>query len=181
MIEPELIHRAKQGDRVAMDELLQYAKPKVRGAAVYVVGPGIDAEDVVQIALIKIWRKLALYHDGNFDAWIKRIALFTAYDYKRADQSARLINYDDLSLFAGTDDPAKSALAAVDYVALLATIDELTTMYQSIIRALYVEQLSMIEAAEKLAIPMGTVKSQGFRGRKALARLLRTKGIFEEL
>lgn len=177
MIDPELIHRAQQGDRVAMGELLQYAKPKVRGAVVHVVGPGVDADDVIQLALIKIWRKLDLYHDGNFDAWIRRIALFTAYDYKRADQSERLINYDDLSLFAGTDDPAKSALVAVDYATLLATIDELTTMYQSIIRALYVEQLSMMEAAEKLAIPMGTVKSHSFRGRKALASLLRTKGV----
>lgn len=180
MIEPELIHRAQRGDGAAVGELLQYSLPEVRRVVTRVLGTDAEAvDDVVQLALLKIWRKLDLYQDGNFDGWIKRIAQFTAYDYRRDGRPGRLISYDLLEfMMAGDGDPVQSILTDADYAAILAAIDEIDEMYQPVVRLLYVERMSMLEAAAELNLNLGTLKSRSFRGRQMLKDLLRTKGIF---
>lgn len=177
MIESDVIYRAQQGDGVAMAEVLQYAFPKVRAVTMRVLSPDAEAlDDVIQLSLIKIWRKLDQYQDGNFDGWVNRIAQFTAYDYRRGARPGRLTSYEELEFLLSSErDLAQSFIDDAGYAATVAAIEEIPESYRSTVRLLYVEGFSLLEAAEALSLNLNTLKTRSFRGRKALAGLLRAK------
>lgn len=178
MIDPEVVRNAQEGDGAAMNEVLQYALPLVRKVVAHVLGADAEAvEDVAQLSLLKIWRKLDLYRAGNFDAWVKRIAQFTAYDYQRDVRPSRLVSYEDLEFrMAGDCDPVRTTLDAAAYAAVVALIDEIPADYQSTVKLLYVEGFSMLEAAAELGLKLNTLKTRSFRGRMALRERLIAKG-----
>ncbi len=55
------------------------------------------------------------------------------------------------------------------------TIDQLPKSYRPVLRTYYLEEMDMREGAESLGISCSAFKSRLFRGRRALAELLRQK------
>src|SRR5450755_487836 len=80
-----LLARAVTGDDTAFAELVQpYQRPVFRHCY-RMLGSGADAEDAVQDALERAWRKLATYDgSGPFGAWLQRIATNVCLDGLRA-------------------------------------------------------------------------------------------------
>jgi RNA polymerase sigma-70 factor (TIGR02960 family) len=80
-----LLARAVTGDDSAFAELVQpYQRPVFRHCY-RMLGSGADAEDAVQDALERAWRKLATYDgSGPFGAWLQRIATNVCLDGLRA-------------------------------------------------------------------------------------------------
>jgi RNA polymerase sigma-70 factor (ECF subfamily) len=74
--EQELIRRAKAGDKLAYEELLQpNLKPAARLARVLLGDPS-EAEDAVQEASVKAWRKLGNLRTGSsFQPWFLGIVV----------------------------------------------------------------------------------------------------------
>ena len=74
--EQELIGRAKAGDKLAYEELLRpNLKPAARLARVLLGGPG-EAEDAVQEAAVKAWRRLGNLRVGSsFRPWFLGIVV----------------------------------------------------------------------------------------------------------
>lgn len=78
---------AQKGDRTALEALLQSIETRVYSFAWRLVGDPCAAEDVTQETLLKICRNLRKYHPGtNLWAWIHRIAVNQAHDYRRAQR-----------------------------------------------------------------------------------------------
>lgn len=81
----KLLIVARQGDRIALEEFLQHIETRVYSFAWRLVGNPSDAEDVTQETLLKICRNLSRYNVGtNLWAWIHRIAVNQAHDYRRS-------------------------------------------------------------------------------------------------
>jgi RNA polymerase sigma-70 factor (ECF subfamily) len=74
--EQELIRRAKAGDKLAYEELLGLnLKPAARLARVLLGDPG-EAEDAVQEAAVRAWRRLGNLRAGsNFQPWFLGIVV----------------------------------------------------------------------------------------------------------
>src|ERR1700682_5172328 len=74
--EEELIRSARSGDKLAYEQLLRPSlPPAARLARALLGGPG-EAEDAVQEAAIRGWRKLANLRDGtNFQPWFLGIVV----------------------------------------------------------------------------------------------------------
>jgi RNA polymerase sigma factor (sigma-70 family) len=83
--EQELIRRAKAGDKLAYEELLRpNLQPAARLARVLLGAPG-DAEDAVQEAAIKAWRRLDNLRAGSrFQPWFLGIVVRQVRTIQRA-------------------------------------------------------------------------------------------------
>jgi RNA polymerase sigma factor (sigma-70 family) len=105
--EAELVRRALAGDVAAFAALCERHRSRIwRIAASVAAGP--DAEDVAQEALVRAYSALATYH-GNapFEAWLCRIVLNVARDYRRSAWRRRVFLCDHLP---ETDEAASTAL-----------------------------------------------------------------------
>src|SRR5437867_2655213 len=78
-----LVERARQGDARAFEQLARDLERPLYRHAMRMVGP-VDAEDVVQDALLSAWRSLTSFEGSSFRAWIFRIATNRALDRLRS-------------------------------------------------------------------------------------------------
>lgn len=159
----DLLHRiAEVQDAEAFRKLFQTYAPRVKS---YMMRQGADAnlaEELTQETLLMVWRKAALYSDekGSPTTWI-----FTIARNLRIDRLRREVAWQPLPEGADeepsgdpTPDEELSERERRDRVkAVLAT---LPPDQSEVVTLSYVEGLSHSEIAERLALPLGTVKSR---------------------
>src|SRR5512143_524450 len=80
----ELIERARSGDARAFEDLARREERALYRHAARIVGPGAEAEDVVQDALFSAWRSIGSFEGASFRAWLFRIVTNRALDKIRA-------------------------------------------------------------------------------------------------
>ena len=167
------VARAQAGDRHALDRLLRdYQEPLYRHV-LSIVGNRDRALDVLQNSLLLIARRLSGLRDPRwFKAWAYRIA--TREAVRTAKRESRL---DDRRAEAELADHIETPLlekfydereirAGVEHLA------ELPPACQIVVRLLYLEEMTFVEIAEALEIPVGTVKSRLAYGLACLRRLM---------
>src|SRR3954469_14147916 len=79
-----LVTRARSGDDRAFGDLAQREERALYRHAARIVGPGPDAEDVVQDAFLSAWRSIGSFEGTSFRAWLFRIVTNRALDRVRA-------------------------------------------------------------------------------------------------
>src|SRR5215212_4868242 len=79
-MDSDLVERARSGDQQAFADLVHQASDTLFGVARRILrDPGL-AEDVLQNALVTIWRKLPHLRDvDRFDGWAFRILVTACY------------------------------------------------------------------------------------------------------
>lgn len=81
---PEMIARAKAGDRAAMEALLTELYPYVREMIYRFVGPSPEIEDLQQTALMQLSASLPSYRgDSSLSTWVGQICVFVSRDHFR--------------------------------------------------------------------------------------------------
>ena len=82
--EQKIIRKAAKGDRAAFRELVLEHSHAMFRLAWRLSGDEGAAEDIVQEAFIKAWRKIGDFRmDASFKSWLHRITVNTAMDYLR--------------------------------------------------------------------------------------------------
>ena len=82
--EQKIIRKAAAGDRVAFRELVLEHSHAMFRLAWRLTSDESAAEDIVQEAFIKAWRKMGDFRmDSSFKSWLHRITVNTAMDYLR--------------------------------------------------------------------------------------------------
>jgi len=172
-----LIRRAADGDRDAYCHLALRYRQRLLRAAHGVVGSSEAAEDVVQVALIKVWQKLPRLADSrSFRTWAYRIVVNTALDYLRRQRPTESLADVELSI------PAKSAahLERKETVSRVRRgIGQLPPNARAVLILREYEQLSYKEISAILRIPIGTVMSRLNYARKRLRAILIEDGIWD--
>ncbi len=148
-------------------EVLPHADRLFR-LAMWFVRNRADAEDIVQDTMIQALKSFHRFQPGtNCRAWLTTILQRIVSNRRRA--AGRSKEVDD------PDDRMAQAMPFVPPVPqeltdelVLGTLRRLPTMFQEVILLCDVEDLSYKEAAEALAIPIGTVMSRLHRGRAQL-------------
>lgn len=161
------VARAQSGDRAALEALLRdHQQPLYRHVRT-IVGDAELALDVLQSTLLIIVRRLGGLRDPRwFRAWAYRIA--TREGVHAARRRKR-----DLCLLEGPTgiDATPAEVPFVDPVLFRACADRLGALppaAELTLRLHYLEEMTLVEIAEALEIPLGTVKSRLAYG---LARL----------
>ncbi len=127
-----------------------------------------EAEDVVQETMIQALRSFHRFQPGtNCRAWLVTILQRVVSNRRRARGRSIVVNDPDdrLSHTVAFVPPIPQQLTDE---AMLASLRRLPTAFQEVIVLCDVEELSYREAAEALAIPVGTVMSRLHRGRAQL-------------
>ena len=115
------------------------------------------AEEMVQETFIKFCQQAGSYdaNRGPVRAWLFMIARSVAYDIARRPSSRPFLPIDDIQLLP----PPDSTDQILDSLILREAIDKLPAIYADVMRLL-LEGFTHSEIAERLGIPIGTVKSR---------------------
>ncbi len=137
-------------------------------------------EDLVQETFLRAWRHWDTFNHGSeARAWLFTIARNTWR--KQAPRDARLVAVEDDTLQAlseserplGAPDAVLHALSHTDLGdAIRSAIDALPDAFREAVELVDIEQLSYLDAAEVLDVPVGTVRSRLFRARRLLQEAL---------
>ncbi len=146
------------------------------------------AEDLTMEAFGKAFSKIDKY-DFNyaFSTWLYRIAGNTAIDYLRKqklenpfssfiieDEDGNISNYIETQLLQSTNGALtqeEKMIVKENSLALKKVIEKLATHHQQILELRYFEELSYEEIANKLNIPITSVKVQLFRAKNLLQKI----------
>jgi len=172
-----LMSRVATGDQRAFDAVYDQMAPSVYGVVRRVLRDPAQSEEVTQEVFIEIWR-----HAGRFDrdrasaqTWALMIAHRRAVDRVRSEQASR-DRGERLARQASAEPVPTPADAMAEQVDRVRTADALATLsdtQREVIELAYYDGLTQIEIADRLRIPLGTVKT---RARDGLTRLRRRMG-----
>lgn len=137
------------------------------------------AEDLVQEAVLRAWRSWDRFEPGtNARAWLSTILRNTFInDFRRRRRRPDGVSFEELaelSVFADVraEDPEGRFFDELIDERVTAAIDELPDAFRLPVVLSDLEGLSYQEVSDALGIPVGTVKSRLYRGRKRLQRRL---------
>ena len=168
----DLLRRVASGDHAAFTKLMAEHEDRVFSVTFRVLGDREKALDATQETFLTVFRKAAQFKgDSQFGTWVYRIAVNTCYDMLRKEKRRRADSLPDYHDPAdpGASDEVESAAIRPEIQRALA---ELPDEFRAAVVLADIEGLAMAEVAEALSVPVGTVKSRVFRGRRILAGLL---------
>lgn len=165
-----LIAVAQTSDREAFTRLFAHFAPRVKSYLLRLGSSPSQAEDIAQETLALVWRKAGLFDaaKANASTWIFRIARNQMIDRIRRRQRPELDPNDPLLIPDAEPSPDKQAAKREDIKAVRAALAELPEKQREVIMLSFFEEDPHPAIAQKLNLPIGTVKS---RIRLALARL----------
>ncbi|MGD2215933.1 MAG: sigma-70 family RNA polymerase sigma factor [Gemmatimonadales bacterium] len=147
--------------------------------ALRLTGNASDAEDLVQDTVTKAYRAWDKYEAGtNCRAWLVTIMRNTFINqFRRRSKQPSPVQFDaveDISVFEQVRDrdPEGSFFHSIVDDEVKSAIQELPEEFRLPVVLSDVEGLSYAEIAEILDLPVGTVKSRLFRGRRRLQQRL---------
>jgi RNA polymerase sigma-70 factor (ECF subfamily) len=134
------------------------------------------AEDIVQETLLRAWRNPdARNADGRWSrGWLLTVAKRIFIDQLRAAESRPDERSDEfIDAHARTDDAIERL---VDAREVRAALNALPERLRVTLVEIYFQERSVVEVADLLAVPPGTVKSRTFYGLRALREALVARG-----
>jgi len=167
----ELLERVGAGDRAAFEEIYcRYTRP-VLGLALRRLGDRGRAEDAVQDAFTAVWRSARSYDPerGAGGAWLYTVARNAIVDGARRRPEPPAEAPEEEAADARPDERAEASWLAWR---VHRAIDELPEHERRVIELAYWSELSQSEIAERLHMPLGTVKTRTRAGLARLATLL---------
>lgn len=168
-----LVKSFLEGDRRAFDELMRAHEDRVFAICLRVLTDRDAALDAVQETFITVYRKAAQFSGASaFSTWLYRIAVNTCYDHLRRNRRHQAQPLPE------TKDPAdehsEDLLGSVELRPdLERALADLAPEFRTAVVLSDLEGLPLQAIAEALDVPIGTVKSRIFRGRRLLAEQLR--------
>jgi RNA polymerase sigma factor (sigma-70 family) len=165
--EKELVALLKARDQSAIATLYDNYSPVLYGVIFRILQNEELSNDVLQEVFVKIWKNIDKYDPskGRLFTWLLNLARNKALDVVRSadfKKSGKVQNIDNV-VYKFQEDSFNT-----DHIGLEAIVKQLKPEYRVLIDLIYFEGFTHVEAAEKLEIPLGTVKT---RVRAALIEL----------
>jgi len=181
----ELVQLALNGNQHAYTELMRRYKKTVFFVILKLVNNNSGtADDLMMETFAKAFNRLSKYdpQKGAFGTWLGRIAINHAIDYTRkkklqifsidssvegAEGNSFVPSYPSEEL-----DPEEIVIKNQRREAIHGLSQKLTPKYLELINLRFFQELSYLEIAEKLDIPIGTVKARLSRAKVLLRDML---------
>lgn len=168
-----LLRYRRTGNRELFALLVQRYERELYNYLRRYLGNAETAEDAFQATFLQVHLKREQFEEGRrFRPWLYTIATNQAIDAQRRNKRHRMVSLDggqsgdadvarlvDL-LVSDAPDPLAEASREERGVWVQTALDELPDPMRAVVELVYYQGLKYREAAEVLAIPVGTVKSR---------------------
>ena len=155
--ESDLLQTVAEGDVEAMRELYRgFERPLYSLGRRWLQDPNL-AEELVQEVAIRIWKRAKSFdpEKGAASSWIFGVARNVASDLATARQKAPVPVEDAHAITEAWNE--ESAWTAWQ---VSRAVKELPVDQQKVVELAYVLQMTQVEIAETLGVPLGTVKTR---------------------
>lgn len=159
--------RAQCHDRDALERLLRSVQPPLTRYVRGLVGPD-HCNDIVQEVLITVCRKIPWLQKADlFRPWMFRIASRVAFRHLKKERrwSEQVRDEIVLDQIAAPDPPPTD-----EVLRELLTVGDVSPASRAVLVLHFQEQMTLIEVAAVLEVPLGTVKSRLAYGLAALRK-----------
>jgi RNA polymerase sigma-70 factor (ECF subfamily) len=172
------------GDQKAYAELMGRYRDSVYFMLLRMVNNKDDADDLTIEAFGKAFKRLHQYTPSfAFSTWLFKIATNNCIDFIRRKKMVTLSidrTFENseggemsMDLKAESLNPEEHMVQKQKVKLMHDIVLKLKPRYRELVEMRYFEELSYEEIAEKLQLPLGTVKAQLFRAREFLANILK--------
>ena len=180
MDDEALVALVAAGDRGdPLIALYQRYAGRVYGLGLRLLGDSGTAEELVQETFVRLWRGAGRFDSGlgSVRTFIFTIARRAAVDLRRRPAYARLATAaGDADLERVTsDDELESILLGIE---LRDALQALSAKHREILEQQLDHDLTQQQIADRLGLPLGTVKTRTFHALRALKAELDARGIY---
>jgi RNA polymerase sigma-70 factor (ECF subfamily) len=172
------------GNQKAYAELMGRYRDSVYFMLLKMVNNRDDADDLTIEAFGKAFKRLSQYTPTYaFSTWLFKIASNNAIDFIRRkkmitfsiDKTFENDEGGEMSMDIKAEglNPEENVIKKQKVKHMHDVVEKLKPRYRLLVEMRYFQELSYEEIAEKLELPLGTVKAQLFRAREFLANILR--------
>ena len=173
-----------KGDQKAYAELMGRYRDSVYFMLLKMVNNRDDADDLTIEAFGKAFKRLSQYTPNYaFSTWLFKIASNNCIDFIRRKKMItfsidRTFENDEggemsMDIKAEGLNPEEHMVKKQKVKHMREVVEKLKPRYRILVEMRYFDELSYGEIAEKLELPLGTVKAQLFRAREFLANILK--------
>ncbi|WP_375448436.1 RNA polymerase sigma factor [uncultured Fibrella sp.] len=169
--EETLVLSVQRGEQDAFQYLVRYYRNSLLSVITAIIKDPDEAQDVLQDTYVKIWSRFHYYNSqhGALFTWLLHIARNTALDALRR----RKILYVSLDSAIEMIPSAVDSRSVTDFIEVESIVSQYLQPHQwHLIRLAYWQGNTHKEIAEKLVMPLGTVKT------RLLNSLIRLRPIF---
>ena len=176
-----LTRMVNQGDSRAFDALFARHRDAIYAMLVKRTSNTDDVEDLMQEAFMKAFLNIGRYNpDYDFGAWICTIAKNTFVDFNRS-RKANALNPDHNLPLDGKCNarqtslptPEESIINAQQRAQIERYIEQLPENYRRMFVLRFLDEYSYEEIADALDMKIGTVKTQIFRVRALMCKMIK--------
>ena len=169
-----LVGLVLDGDDAAFEHLFNRYRDAIRRLFVQRLGSASDnADDLLQETFIKVYLRLDRYNpDYTFGQWVYTIARNTFIDFTRKSRSDLPIDEHFSSPATTAPTPEESIINSQQRNQIDHYLEQLPEQYNYLFKLRFLDEYSYEEIAEKLQLPMGTVKTRIHRARERMCHLI---------
>lgn len=171
--EQQILQKIAEGDQNAFNTLLQQYETYVYRLVYGIVKHEKDAEDIAQEVFVKVYFSLPRFRgDTGFKAWLSRIAVNQAIDYKRKayrvrEKTGGEETWPNMASGENTED---RVIFREERERIRKRIRELPPRYREVVVPFYLQNRSCEEIARELGVARKTVDARLYRARQWMRR-----------
>ncbi|HKE97875.1 MAG TPA: sigma-70 family RNA polymerase sigma factor [Actinomycetes bacterium] len=176
-----LLEQVAEGDLgPPLEALYDRFAGRVYGLGLRLLGDDGLAQELVQETFMRVWRSVGRYDPdrGSVATWVFTIARRIAIDLSRRPSSRPFAE----ELGPETEKLADRATGEIVDRLLIGldvrdALDSLSPSHREVLELLYLQDLTQAEAASRLDVPLGTVKTRSYHGIRALRHAFEERGV----
>ena len=162
------IEKLKQGDADVWENLVSSTSPKLFALFGSMLGlPDSRVRELVSEVYVKAFKNIGNFRgDASIKTWLSVIATNLARDYVRKQSKQRtMVSLDETAEIA-----AKKSTPEFENKEILEILYQLPESYQRALTLYFIEQHKYEQIARIMNLPIGTVKTLLYRGKKMLRK-----------
>jgi RNA polymerase sigma factor (sigma-70 family) len=160
--EDELVLALRNREKIAAEALYDMYSASLYGVILRIINDDATAEDVLQETFVKIWHSFASYSTdkGRLFTWMVNIARNLAIDKIRSKDFKNQNKNQELENNVTFIDEQRNTVYKPELLGVKDLVKTLKPEQRSILELVYFKGYTHVEAADELAIPLGTVKTR---------------------
>lgn len=153
---------AQRQDRSAFSELFAYYAPRVKSYLMRLGADAAAADEIAQDVMVAVWRKASLFDraQASVSTWIFRIARNRRIDLFRRARKPELDPSEPMILPAAAEAPDARVESHEIETRVRLAMRGLPAEQLELLKLAFYEGLSHRDIADRLDVPLGTVKSR---------------------